>query len=256
MVGLALLSACSRTPAANQQSQPVHIQAEEEVTTFAESKLTIGSEGGKVTLAGAVLEVPAGAVTQKETFTLEQLSGPQIPIGLSEGVGMYLEIPEAQISYWSLTTSAESFEKPVALRVAKSDWLSGYAIYTTASNDRREPSPEWASTNKNGRPVAMWISAGRDGVRKVEVQSYPADDEIVEIYVPDGMEADLAASYHPYQGGTGYKVEHVKSLKGIPAGNIQSWSAPAVEDGFSASPCDVTDPGKPTTDCSLGETLE
>ena len=85
MVGLALLSACSRTPAANQQSQPVHMQVEEEVTTFAENKLAIGSEGGKVTLAGAVLEVPPDAAKKEETFVLQQLSGPQIPIGLSEG---------------------------------------------------------------------------------------------------------------------------------------------------------------------------
>ena len=111
-------------------------------------------------------------------------------------------------------------------------------------------------TRKDGHLQAMWINAGRDGVRGVGIEEFLLDGKITEIYIPDGMEADLAASYHPYQGGTGYKVEHVKSLKGIPAGNIQSWSAPAVEDGFSASPCDVTDPGKPTTDCSLGETLE
>ena len=47
---------------------------------------------------------------------------------------MYLEIPEAQISYWSLTTSAESFEKPVALRVAKSDWLAIHQHGTRAAH--------------------------------------------------------------------------------------------------------------------------
>ena len=111
-------------------------------------------------------------------------------------------------------------------------------------------------TTRDGHPKAMWVNAGRDGVRGIGIDEFLLDGKITEIYVPDGMEADLAASYHPTQGGTWYKVEHVKSVKRIPAGNIQSWSAPAVEDGFSASPCDVTDPGKSTTDCSLGETIE
>jgi hypothetical protein len=143
-----LLSACGRDPVTGQQSQPVHIQAEGEVTVLAEAELVIGPEGGKLALGETVLNVLPGTVMQEETFILQLLSGPPVPIDLPKGIKMYLETTEATLSYWGFSTSAKSFKNPVALQVAKSNWLAGSADYIlstqTSQDDSNNPSTKWS----------------------------------------------------------------------------------------------------------------
>lgn len=126
----------------------MHVQADSEVIVLAESETVIGPEGGKLALGETVLNVPPGTVMQEETFILQLLSSPPVPIDLPKGIKMYLETTEATLSYWGFSTSAKSFKNPVALQVAKSNWLAGSAGYIlsphASQEDSNNPSAKWS----------------------------------------------------------------------------------------------------------------
>lgn len=128
------------TVGCNQSPLPERVapaQVVEEVTA------KIGPEGGALSLPGATITVPAGAVAKKESFTLQRLASPPAPLK-----GDVLLATEGTADTYSLSSSTKKLAVPLSLKfytATTEEVASGLYVYQpTKSRDFVE---DWILSN-------------------------------------------------------------------------------------------------------------
>lgn len=213
LAGTALLAvACGGSPA--------QVVAPAQVAETAQAQ--IGPAGGELTLDGATLTVPAGAVTKEESFFLQRLETAPAPV---EG-DLLSELPGGTQVNYSVSSSAASFSVPLTIKFSTEARGMVSAIYSYAGSGKRASFTEdWLmEVYGPGNVIEATIGSlptGADGVARVIVlfsQKRLADQKAA--CNAEGGVFNGVWCMEPWQPGPQSQGIKVLSLQ---AGNADAW---------------------------------